>query len=286
MPKQSRKPWFIGGWLLNIESLKQLFDDLVENYEFETLSTRALNQDGLENFFGVIRMKHMTNNRPDPSNFMAAYRAACINQLLKAPNKSNSEQDPGINLFHLKDFENVFFSESSNATEYDINASTAEPENFDLAQINCVGYTAGWITRSISHDECLVKINNDDRVEHDHSLLNSERFQGAVSQKLEEFLSQIASTFKNNFEGLLSVSNCGIKNKLAENILLQNSTDLLCKTCKRHVCDKYINMLIKGQLKQLNKKLKKARSQKRNKTTESEKARKLNIVSYNTRTNY
>lgn len=280
LPKQSRKPWFLSGWLLNIESLKQLFENLIEDYDFESLPTRALNQDGLENFFGVLRMKNMTNNRPDPCRFMSAYRSACVSQLLKRPEKANCEQDAGINLFNLKDFLNADVIDPEPACELDVTLSMnqSESEDFDLAQVNCISYTAGWITRSIIHKECLSNINNDERTARDHSILNLNRSYSEVSRKLEDFLKEIACAFKDNFQVLLSKSNIGIKHKLTDHILQRHSSTFLCDTCKRLVCDKYINMMMKGELKQLNNSLKKSRSRKRNKTAESEKARKLNIV--------
>lgn len=221
----------------------------------------------------------MTNNRPDPSQFMAAYRAACVNQILNAPIRSNCQQDPGINLFNLKDFQNADFFDVVPVTKCDTTKTADESEDVDLAQMNCISYTAGWITRSIIHNSCLENINRDDRVSEDHSLLNTERSYSAVSQKLESFLKLIVGTFKKQFTALLSMSNVGIKSKLTHDILNQNTSDLLCETCTRLVCDKYTNMLVKGELKQLNKNLKKPRTHKRNKTTESEKAKKLNIVS-------
>lgn len=278
LPKQSRKPWFVSGWLLNIESIKLIFENLSEQYGFDLLPTRALNQDPIENFFGVVRMKNMTNNRPDPCRFISAYRSACMNQLLKRPEKANCEQDNGINLLNLKDFLNANIIDQQAEEEHGaVSMNQSELEEFDLAQVNCISYTAGWITRSIKHKHCLLKINNDDRAAEDHSILNLNRSYGQVSQKLEVFLQEIARAFKDNFQKLLSLSNIDIKEKITEYIIQQESSSFLCETCMRQVCDKYVNMLMKGELRKLNNTLKKSRTRK-NKTAASEKAKKLNIV--------
>ncbi|XP_058821053.1 uncharacterized protein LOC131683234 [Topomyia yanbarensis] len=96
LPKCSRYPWFINGWLLCISSLECLFKDLTSHFNFSEISPRSLNQDGLENFFGLIRMKNANNNRPDCTLFRSAYRGAVVNQLLSSRAKGNCEADTGL----------------------------------------------------------------------------------------------------------------------------------------------------------------------------------------------
>ena len=62
--------------------------------------TRRLNQDGLENMFGVIRMCNGPNDRPDPTQFRQAYRKATASRILTAPVSANCEAD-GDNLLGI-----------------------------------------------------------------------------------------------------------------------------------------------------------------------------------------
>lgn len=90
--------------------MKGLFHELGEEYGIKELATRTINQDGLENFFGIIRMRNWCNTRPDCSLFRSAYRSAVVNQLLSSREKANCEEDPAINMFDIKDFAHLEIS--------------------------------------------------------------------------------------------------------------------------------------------------------------------------------
>lgn len=47
----------INGWLISIQSLKMLSNDLINENGFDYLCTRRLNQDCLENLFSIVRGK-------------------------------------------------------------------------------------------------------------------------------------------------------------------------------------------------------------------------------------
>ncbi|XP_065082061.1 uncharacterized protein LOC135704508 [Ochlerotatus camptorhynchus] len=75
LPSQSRKPYFIDGWLIYISAIEGLWKDLQNNHGFSFLRTRNLSQDCLEHFFSLIRWKNCNNNHPDPSKFSSAYKS-------------------------------------------------------------------------------------------------------------------------------------------------------------------------------------------------------------------
>jgi hypothetical protein len=56
-------------------SLQLLFRDLQEKYNVKYLLTYRLNQDVLENFFGVIRAKGGLHDHPDPLEFRYRLRS-------------------------------------------------------------------------------------------------------------------------------------------------------------------------------------------------------------------
>ncbi|KAF0294843.1 hypothetical protein FJT64_007534 [Amphibalanus amphitrite] len=55
------------------------------------MMTRRLNQDGLEDLFGVVRMRHGPNDRSDPTQFRHAYRKATASRILCARVTANCE---------------------------------------------------------------------------------------------------------------------------------------------------------------------------------------------------
>ncbi|CAD7081563.1 unnamed protein product [Hermetia illucens] len=63
----------IKGWLISINSIKQIFAAL-QSEEFKFLLTRNLNQDGLEHTFGVLRKRGGNNHNPTPFQFTVAFK--------------------------------------------------------------------------------------------------------------------------------------------------------------------------------------------------------------------
>lgn len=57
------------------------------------LMTRRLNQDGLENLFGVLRMSCGQNDTPNPTQFRMALRKCVTSSLMMAPKTANCEPD-------------------------------------------------------------------------------------------------------------------------------------------------------------------------------------------------
>jgi len=55
------------------------------------LFTRRINQDPLQNFFGVIRQHSCLRDNPVPPEFMFSFKQACVNSLLAPSQFTNSE---------------------------------------------------------------------------------------------------------------------------------------------------------------------------------------------------
>lgn len=90
---EGQKPDCIQGFLLTINTVLQLVDDLRLNYGIENLKTRRLCQDPLENLFAVIRQQHGCNLFPSPTQFENGIRQVYITQLTKISNITNCETD-------------------------------------------------------------------------------------------------------------------------------------------------------------------------------------------------
>ena len=82
----------VAGFQLTIAGLLTIWDRLRDD-PLEYLLTRRLNQDGLKNLFGVIRMGSGQNDVPDAMQFRASLRKAATNSLLLAPDSANCEPD-------------------------------------------------------------------------------------------------------------------------------------------------------------------------------------------------
>jgi hypothetical protein len=76
----------INGWLQAINALKLLWDDISCSTKF--LFTRRINQDSLENFFGILRQCGGGRDNPVGLEFMSAFKQTCVNNLL-TPTTSN-----------------------------------------------------------------------------------------------------------------------------------------------------------------------------------------------------
>lgn len=249
------------------------------NYGIDELSTRSLNQDCLENFFGVIRIKNFNNIRPDPLSFRSAYRSVCLNHLLNAPDKSNCEADYGFNLLQFTDFAKLDVMNSIAAEEpTEIIHLNTNLDEYDVSQLHNIQYTAGWIIGAIAHHSCLERIQS----EGSSSVSLLARHKNAKNEnnyfELTNFVASVLSIFNNNFERLLKISTVGIKSKLQQLVKQTQTCTIICEKCCEVVSDKYLNMLFKGKIKALNESLKKKSNVNRKNTSGIEKAKKLNII--------
>ncbi len=73
-----RQPACLMGWELSINSLLQLWQLLKDEYGYKYLLTNRLNQDCLENLFGVIRGKGAGYDNPDAKTFRSSFAQVCF----------------------------------------------------------------------------------------------------------------------------------------------------------------------------------------------------------------
>ena len=82
------------GWIRNINCLKLLWEELSTKYGFEYLATRRLNQDGLENYFSILRNSSGHNDHPTSSIFQNVIHGLITNHVMQvAVAGSNCEDD-------------------------------------------------------------------------------------------------------------------------------------------------------------------------------------------------
>lgn len=68
------QPHTIIGWQITIKAILLLWEDISQNFDFEFLLTRRLQQDPLENMLGHIRQKQGCNMNPNVSQFVSGLK--------------------------------------------------------------------------------------------------------------------------------------------------------------------------------------------------------------------
>lgn len=292
LPAQSRRPYFVDGWLLYIAAVEELWKELHDNHGFTFLRTRNLSQDCLEHFFSIIRWKNANNSHPDPSKFASAFKAVVINQLMVPKKLGNVEADLNKYFVDMKEMAKVKILDSSCITK-----NTQVNENdvkMNVNQANNVHYTSGWVSTKLKHLECINRMNDDfEKVPNEASvLLNFKKYTPnaklySPGLKCFKFCKKIVTVFQRNFEILIKKSTYGVKKGII-NVLFwpynKNEKKLVynvfCLSCAKLVADKYINMLIKAKLQVLNTNIQVSNQRKRKQNKDKKtltKRRKLNI---------
>lgn len=260
--------------------------ELTEKYNVHELATQNLSQDCLENFFCLIRMRGFNNRHPTPFCFRSSYRQVVMTQLLKPSDYSNCELDKGENLLKPEDFSKIKMFKRGNGraeAKLDLEGELCNEngEIFDPAELTNVHYTAGWILSTLTHETCISKLERDKPVSKSVQMRSSmksgsDRF--VAGSKLTEFLKFVVQYFRDNFSIMLKSSPVGVREKLSEGIKSNSEVDFLCSECVTKIVRKYLNMLMKAKLNEMNQSFYDKSKQAKNKNESiPQKAHKLNI---------
>lgn len=84
---------FQKAWIMNIRSLRELFDDMHGRYNTNYILTARLNQDYLENLFSQIRGINGFKNNPDALEFMYRMKSIVCNSNLNSPTTGSVQPD-------------------------------------------------------------------------------------------------------------------------------------------------------------------------------------------------
>lgn len=87
----------------NLTAMERLWNNL-NIAGIQSLSTRRVNQDPLEIFFGCVRYNCGSNYNPTISQFVAGFKTAIIANLRHSSPQKNCEEDDGILSNNLKTF--------------------------------------------------------------------------------------------------------------------------------------------------------------------------------------
>lgn len=81
------------GLTMTLNALRLLWEHLSTDYSFKFLLTRRLNQDALENFFGLIRQQGRNADNPNPFQFIRAFRKLFVDNYLTPLSTGNCAND-------------------------------------------------------------------------------------------------------------------------------------------------------------------------------------------------
>lgn len=94
--KKNKKPVStpsLNNWITTIKGFQKLWTT-VNKAGMKYLKTRNINQDPLENFFGMIRSHNRRNTNPTCSNFESSFKTLLINNLTSKHSVGNNcEED-------------------------------------------------------------------------------------------------------------------------------------------------------------------------------------------------
>jgi hypothetical protein len=86
------------GWLITIGAVQHVWRRVSKEKKFNYLETRNLNQDALENTFGIIRLHCGANNNPSVGQFVGALKTVILNGLRYRGLHDSACEDDGATL--------------------------------------------------------------------------------------------------------------------------------------------------------------------------------------------
>ncbi|GBP97824.1 hypothetical protein EVAR_88117_1 [Eumeta japonica] len=134
--KPSTKVKCLRGYVLSMDTLRDIWYLLRKKYGFKHMNLRQFNQDALENIFGIIRQYNPTNRNPTCTNFIAALKSTIISGLTAPHSRSANCQKDYQKL--LTNFHDMLFEE--NPTEPDLDqhvlSKTTESETVQITDVH------------------------------------------------------------------------------------------------------------------------------------------------------
>lgn len=118
--KQATKIKCVNGFITTLKSYRDIWNHL-KSLGYKYLNLRQLNQDALENLFGIIRQHCPTNSNPTCAHFIAALKTAIVTKMTAHHSRgSNCEKDQNK---ILTDFKKLLFSDVTETTSSKMNES-------------------------------------------------------------------------------------------------------------------------------------------------------------------
>ncbi|KAM7281500.1 uncharacterized protein ISCGN_005954, partial [Ixodes scapularis] len=152
-----RQPHTIKGWQVTIKAVLLLWGELHQDFGFDSLLTRRLQQDPLENLFGIVRQQYGCNDNPTVFQFIAGLKHIMLGKLFKISESTNCEDDTSFLLAELSIFPvsvlttgaaQLSQASGDEAVQVYPSVSDTSPEVPDIVKDNVVYYVSGSLVKS------------------------------------------------------------------------------------------------------------------------------------------
>lgn len=224
---------FINGWKITINSVQSLWETLKsKNYSF--LLTRNLNQDCLENFFGLIRNCCGNSRNPTPIQFCRAFKKLFTQKYFNEVEGANCIQDINKVLLTvtpdvLQEYKNIDVPTLTNNSA--LKVYTCDYRNLSSTDGNALVYITGYLLKKCllqhSCDTC-TKYNDEKTLQKEAAVFlefkaysTSKNYGGLNLPPINivEYVKQLETIFVENFNKISCYENVGAKLKeLYDNI--------------------------------------------------------------------
>ena len=145
------------GLTMTLNGLQELWKDLHRHHSLDFLMTRRLNQDPLENFFGLIRQLGENCDNPSPIQFTRAFRKLFVDNFLAPLSTGNCAEDFDTYLIASRPSQSDLSAANDQRGPPQIHAvkdtdyKTNDIEQ-NLVSMNALTYVSGYLLR-----KCLIQ---------------------------------------------------------------------------------------------------------------------------------
>ena len=137
-------------WLVTLNAILSIWEDVKQNHNFKFLFTRRLNTDPLENFFGTIRQQGVNCDNPSPTQFTRAFRKLLLSSLLNSSTGNCAEDlDSLLSQFSSNSNNAVLVHPPTQPQTLNIGATDYREQDVSssIVQENAVTYVAGYLLK-------------------------------------------------------------------------------------------------------------------------------------------
>ena len=143
-----RKQCFIG-FIINMQSIIQLANELLESFNFEYVMTYRLSQDHLETYFSCIRQRGGFNNNPSAQQFIGAFRCLMAHSNISITNQVNCIPQDSTSLLHYTNKDKETDLDEEEAVNLNIDSQEEQLLNLTPFVDGVMDYVAGAIVKKI-----------------------------------------------------------------------------------------------------------------------------------------
>lgn len=142
-----RQPHTVEAWKVTLKAILLLWDDLFQAFDFRVLLTRWLQQDPLENIFGLLRLKHGCNDNPNVLQFTSGLKHISVGKLVALFSEGNCEQDRSTVLAQMSEPPHSLPTTCDAAPTVDMLPDEEQPASHDIVEDNVLYYVGGYLVR-------------------------------------------------------------------------------------------------------------------------------------------